>query len=60
MNYILIGLLLSIGWHIVKLFYLAFEEMLYIRLHDTKWYPILCGKKKKTVKKANKNKIGFE
>ena len=62
MNYILAGILLSIGWHLVKLIYIAFEETLYVRLHKSKWYQIITGKQKldsKDDSKSIKMKIGF-
>ena len=68
MNYILMGILLSVGWHIVKLIYEVAEELLFERLHKAKWYMAAAGRKPKEVKeptdrpgeiKAVKNKIGF-
>ena len=62
MNYIIIGLLLSIGWHLVEIVYTAFEEALYVRLHKTKWYQIVIGKRSINECKNNdniRNKIGF-
>ena len=63
MNYILMGILLSIGWHVVKLIYEVAAELLFERLHKAKWYAIAAGKKPKEIKpgdvKAVKNQIGF-
>lgn len=65
MNYILIGILLSIGWHLVKLVYEAVEELLFERLHRAKWYLIAAGRKPKEIEpkpgdaKVVKNHIGF-
>jgi hypothetical protein len=62
MKYIIIGLLLSIGWHVVKLLYSVAEELIFCRLHDTDWYCVVAGKKtKNNDSKSNvvKNQIGF-
>lgn len=42
MNYIFIGLAVSIGWHLVKLFYKFVEEVMFTRLHAAEWYAVLC------------------
>lgn len=66
MNYILIGVLVAIGWHLVKLIYEVVVELLFSRLHRADWYLIAVGKKPKEIKerpgdaKTVKNKIGFE
>lgn len=65
MKYIVVGLLLSIGWHIVGLIFGVVEELLFSRLHSAKWYQIAAGKKVKKTKnkpgdiKEIKNQIGF-
>lgn len=65
MNYIIMGLLLSIGWHIAKLIYEVAAELLFNRLHRARWYQIAAGKIPKTIEaqpgdaKAVKNHIGF-
>lgn len=64
MKYIVIGLLLSIGWHIAKVVYEMAVELLFSRLHDAKWYRIIAGKESRTSNKSNdpktvKNQIGF-
>ena len=65
MNYILIGLGLAIGWHIVKLVYEVVAELLFTRLHNTTWYLVVAGKKPMNMEeqpgdiKAVKNQIGF-
>ena len=64
MNYIVMGLLMGLGWQMVRLIFGIIEELLFTRLHTTKWYPILAGKKPKSVKNTMevnevKNKIGF-
>lgn len=64
MTYIIIGLLLSIGWHLAKLVYEAVHELLFCRLHDAKWYRIVAGKEPEVVESDNvntvKNQIGFK
>lgn len=66
MNYILIGILVSIGWHVVKLVYEAVEELIFARLHKADWYLIAAGKKPKEIKdkpgeaKTVRNQIGFQ
>lgn len=65
MEYIIMGLMLSIGWHIVKLAYEIIAELLFTRLHKTKWYQVIAGKRPVTTNsapgeiKAVKNQIGF-
>ena len=65
MNYIIIGLLLSIGWHISKVVFRAVEELLFERLHRTDWYLTIAGAKpvEETDRpgdaKRVKNRIGF-
>ena len=44
MEYVLIGMAVSVGWHIVKLLYHLIEEVVFNRLHATEWYAILCKK----------------
>ena len=64
MEYIIIGILLSIGWNLIVLLKNVIEEILFCRLHKYKWYAILAGKQTKTDKgksdaKTITNKIGF-
>lgn len=65
MNYVLAGILLMIGWHIVKLIYEVASELLFCKLHKTKWYLVAAGKEPKTIEskpgdaKEVKNHIGF-
>ena len=65
MNYILIGILLAIGWFLVKIVYDVARELLFERLHSAKWYLVAAGIRPKEVKerpgdaKAVKNHIGF-
>ncbi len=65
MNYILMGLLFAIGWYLVRAIYDVATELLFSRLHNTKWYQIAAGKRPKKTKsypgdaKAVKNQIGF-
>lgn len=65
MNYIVMGLLLSIGWHVAKLIYGVATELLFNRLHKAKWYLIAAGEIPKTIEdqpgdaKPVKNHIGF-
>lgn len=64
MNYISIGLLFGLGLYLAKLIFGIIEEILFTRLHTTKWYPFIAGKKPKNINatmdvKSVKNKIGF-
>ena len=43
-TWLLIGLLVSIGWHIGKLIYKLAEEVIFTRLHSEDWYAVLCKK----------------
>lgn len=49
MNYLFIGLMVSVGWHVGKLVYSLSEEIIFSRLHATEWYAILCKKQEKSV-----------
>lgn len=59
MKYILIGMAISVGWHLVKLIYKFIEEVIFTRLHAEEWYAVLCKKQptkvlplvKETIKK---------
>lgn len=42
--WLLIGLLVSIGWHVGKLIYKLVEEIIFSRLHAQDWYAVLCKK----------------
>lgn len=55
MEYIVIGILLSIGWHLAKLAYEVTTDLLFARLHDARWYRELAGKEKP---KKNDSKPG--
>lgn len=61
---IIIGALLSIGWHLVKFIYGFIDEVVTCRLHNTKWYARLCGKgpkkENKVEQSTERRKIGFE
>lgn len=61
MKYILLGLLVSVGWHLGVLIYEILAEIIFNELHKTKWYCVLNGKK--YIPKQNtdsvKMKIGF-
>lgn len=65
MNYILIGLLLGIGWHLATLIYDIATDLLFARLHDATWYQIAAGKRPRDIKSQQgdnntvKNQIGF-
>lgn len=62
MNYIIIGLLLSIGWHSFKLIYEILSEIIFCRLHKADSYAVVCGKTTKNSNKVTstvKTKIGF-
>lgn len=58
MKYLLMGLLASIGWYLGKVFVAVIEEVMFSRLHDSKWYAILCKREKKD-EKIKKSRIGF-
>ena len=49
MQYLLIGLMSSVGWHIGKLVYKLIEEIIFNRLHSTEWYAVLCKKAGKKI-----------
>ena len=62
MNYIIAGILFAIGWHIVKIIYEISAELIFCKLHRTKWYNVMAGKEKKLNSKSDKGpkmKIGF-
>ena len=65
MNYIIVGLLLSIGWHVAKVIFKMVEELLFARLHKADWYLVAAGEKHATIGeqpgdiKMVKNQIGF-
>ena len=61
MNYIIIGALLAIGWHLVKLVYCMIEDVLFSRLHKAKWFAKIAGVdiKSDSNKSHEMNKIGF-
>lgn len=62
MKYIIAGILLSFGWHIVKIIYEIIEEILFCRLHNNRCYKIITGKEKRVNTKGKdglKMKIGF-
>lgn len=64
MNYIVIGFLIGIGWHVVQLIYDVVYELLFCRLHKARWYNIAAGKRPIDIdaadnKKSVKNRIGF-
>jgi len=44
MNYVFIGIAVSIGWHMGKLLYKLVEEVMFTRLLATEWYAVLCKK----------------
>lgn len=48
--WLLIGLLVSIGWHIGKLLFELAKEVIFTRLHAADWYAVLCKKKPKPIK----------
>ena len=52
MEYVIMGLMLSIGWHIVKLVYEIIAELLFTRLHKAKWYQVAAGKRPATTNSA--------
>ena len=49
MKYILIGLAISLGWHLGKLLYKFLEEVIFTRLHAAEWYAVLCKKQTRKV-----------
>lgn len=63
MNYLVIGLLVSLGWYIGKLIVDGIiTEILFTRLHQAEWYLTVVGKSKDTSNrksKSTKMKIGF-
>jgi hypothetical protein len=65
MNYIIIGLLLSIGWQVADVIFTVLAELVMSRLHNTDWYLVLAGKKPKAIEecpgdaKQVKCQIGF-
>ena len=59
-NWIAIGFLVAIDWFSGKIIFSIIEEILFERLHSSKYYRIIC--KKQTIKKSNDSKkmpIGF-
>lgn len=61
-EYILIGLAISIGWHFGRVIFGVLEEIIFERLHRSKWYKIVVGRMSINNKESNKNckmKIGF-
>ena len=65
MEYLVIGLLVSIGWHVGKLVYKLVEEIMFTRLHANDTYAVICKKMppnpKPNVTKIKPNQtIGFK
>ena len=61
-EYILIGLAISIGWHFGKVIFGVLEEIIFERLHKSKWYKIVVGRMSINEKESSKKlrmKIGF-
>ena len=59
-SWIVIGFWVAIGWFSGKIIFSIIEEILFERLHSSKYYRIIC--KKQTIKKSNDSKkmmIGF-
>lgn len=44
MEYLVVGLLVSIGWHGGKLVYKLVEEIMFTRLHANDTYAVICKK----------------
>lgn len=64
MNYIIIGLLIGIGWHLVGLIIQIIEIPIMSRLKHAEWYQVASGTKPRKIKntmnvKTVENKIGF-
>ena len=64
MDYIIMGLLFGLGWHLVGLIIQIIEIPIMSRLKNAKWYQISAGTRpghcKNTMDvKTIKNKIGF-
>jgi hypothetical protein len=61
MDYIIIGVLLAIGWFIIRFVYDVVSEIIFCNLHHSELYAAICGKRqKKNVKKKEPEKrIGF-
>ena len=59
-SWIVIGFLVAIGWFSGKIIFSILEEILFERLHSSKYYRIIC--KKQEIKKSTSPKkipIGF-
>ena len=50
LEYLMVGLLVSIGWHIGKVIGLAIEEIADVRLHRAKWYMNIIRPKQQNMK----------
>ena len=65
MTCVIVGLLLAIGWYAGKLIYEVVSELLFERLHRSKWYLMAAGRRPVVTKeqpgdiKAVRNQIGF-
>lgn len=65
MYYIFMGIMLAIGWYLVRIVYDIVCEVLFSRLHKADWYLVVAGKKPSTTQnkpgdlKTVKNEIGF-
>ena len=61
MNYMMIALLISIGWHIGKLLYIMVGDIVRNRLYETAWYSsIMFGEKDDSKTRSSKKiPIGF-
>ena len=64
MNYIIMGLLFGLGWHLVGLLIQIIEIPIMSRLKNAKWYQISAGTRPRKIKntmeiKEVKNQIGF-
>lgn len=59
MIYFMIGLLLAIGWGLGKLFIDIIYEVTFERLHKSKRYMRICGRKTNEEPNNVDRKIGF-
>ena len=61
MNYLVIGLLVSIGFGIGKIFTDILSEIIFMRLHENQTYKVICKNTDDKNKSSKKQKmaIGF-
>ena len=59
MKYVIMGLLVGLGWHVAKLLYNMAHELLFSELHRIDWLGITSDKTPKNIKDS-KNKHSVE